>query len=935
MITSTLIRKLYRSSASIGALGACLVAAPVSAQDDIVATPDAISGEIVVRAKRLKGQLDVDQPPLLELGEADIAAEGVTSIADLVTQISSQTSSARGRGGGGRPIILVNGIRIGSFREFAQYPPEALERVEVFPEEVAQRFGFEPDRRVVNLILKENYSSREIELEFAGPSRGGYLVTEQEAGLLTIRNGGRINLNIEAEDTSLLTEAQRGLVQAPGSISDVSGDPDQALYRSLVADSRSIEASANWAKAFLESGTSVSASLQYDRADSRALSGLNSVTLIDPAGNSTLRIFGEATPLERRSASDSLSSSGSLSTRINAFRLTSTFDGSLVESETQVDRRFDTAALEAQAAAGVLALDAPLPGAADAGFDIARGSSLSGEWRNTLSGPVGAIPAGEVLATFDLGADWQSTTTSDTRSLQGSDLTRRRLFAGANLIVPITSRRNAFASALGDLALTLNAGLEDLSDFGLLGDYSVSLNWSPTPPLDISASYITREVAPSLGNLGDPRITSFNVPVFDFVNGETVLATVVSGGNPALLAETQTDWKLSASWDLGFWENTRITAEYIRNRSDDVTAGFPALTAQVEAAFPGRVTRDAGGRLVALDRRAVTFAETRADRLQLSLTTRGSFGASARGDSEDEERAGRPRGSSQARSAATPERREAFQQFRQRLCAEDGIAFVVGLAQRIDAGEDVSAELPGFDPERFAGMLARIRGEDGAIDRERLEAMRERICAMDPQGPGSRGAAGSGGPGGEARSEGSQARRGGGGPLGGGNPLARGRMSGWRYFLSLNHTIELASEILIAPALDPLDQLDGDATSAFGLPRHSSRLEAGLFGGVVGLRLSGRYTGATRIDGSGLPGSTDLVFGDLATFDLRAFSDLGELLGREEGFLKRLRVSLRVDNILDARRQVTDTSGAVPVNFQPFLIDPVGRYVGIDIRKLF
>ena len=45
--------------------------------------------------------------------------------------------------------------------------------MEVFPEEVAQRFGFPPDRRVINLILKDNYRNAEVELEFEGPSRGG------------------------------------------------------------------------------------------------------------------------------------------------------------------------------------------------------------------------------------------------------------------------------------------------------------------------------------------------------------------------------------------------------------------------------------------------------------------------------------------------------------------------------------------------------------------------------------------------------------------------------------------------------------------------------------------------------------------------------------------------------------------------------------------
>ena len=55
------------------------------------------TGEIIVRAGRIRGQLFVEQAPLLQLDETAIAAEGVTSITDLIAQISARTGSARGR----------------------------------------------------------------------------------------------------------------------------------------------------------------------------------------------------------------------------------------------------------------------------------------------------------------------------------------------------------------------------------------------------------------------------------------------------------------------------------------------------------------------------------------------------------------------------------------------------------------------------------------------------------------------------------------------------------------------------------------------------------------------------------------------------------------------------------------------------------------------
>ncbi len=1038
----------------------------------------ATGNEIIVRSGRIRGQLVVDQAPLLQLDETQIAAEGVTSIADLIGQISARTGSARGRGGGGMPVILVNGIRIGSFREFANYPPEALAKVEVFPEEVAQRFGFPPDRRVINLVLKNDYSNRQLDLEYQMPTRGGYSRNEQQLGILKIANGGRINANIQVQDTNILTEDERNIRQTPGSTATVTGDPDQARFRSLLADTLGVDANVSWAKAIISSGTALSANLNYRRDESRSLDGLNSVVLTGPTGASAVRTFGADTPLARRSATDTFSSAGSINTKVNNFRLTSTFDASLAETETEIDRRLRPDQLEVfrlAAATGRLAIDGPLPANTDNGFDTARSRVITASTLHTLQGPVTTLPAGDLLATYDVRLDWQNIESADTRTATLTDLTRRNLSTGVNLVVPLTSRRDEVAGALGDFTLNLQAGVDSFSDFGTLGDWNAGITWKPTSKLDLSATYIWREVAPSLAALGNPQIDTFNVPVFDFVRGENVLATVRTGGNPNLPAETQRDWKFAANWELPFWENTRFTVEYIRNRSSDVVSPFPQVTAEIEAAFPGRITRaprqlgETVGRLLAVDRRSVSFASTKSDRLQFILSTNGSIGAPAGGGfgggfgggggggprpagggaggagggvvvMTAPPGGGAPAGAPGAAGAAptgappaggfapSPMQREQFMAFRTRLCADDGLAFVAKLVAAVESGADISAEYPGVDAKALAPMLARFKGADGKIDQARLEQFRSRICSMDPammggapRAPGGPrpGAPGTGGGmppafaafreracgpsgteaiaalvakidrgedvsaelpgidpafikmaldrsrkpdgtippeaiaqfqqrfcamtpaapagGGAPAAPGAGGGAPAGGPPAGGpafNPLAM-RPQGWRYFVNLTHTLELANEILIAPGLAPLDQLDGQATSAFGQPRNSSRLEAGLFGKGMGFRLSGVYTGATRLDGSGLPGSTDIFFDDIVTFNLRVFANLGELTGKNEGLVKDLRVSLVADNLFDAQRKVRDTNGNTPINYQPFVIDPLGLYVGLDIRKLF
>ena len=154
------------------------------------------------------------------------------------------------------------------------------------------------------------------------------------------------------------------------------------------------------------------------------------------------------------------------------------------------------------------------------------------------------------------------------------------------------------------------------------------------------------------------------------------------------------------------------------------------------------------------------------------------------------------------------------------------------------------------------------------------------------------------------------------GPPAGFNPLARNSFRGYRYFVSLYHSIELENAILIAPGLDPLDQLDGEATSPFGFPRNTSRLEAGVFGQGIGVRLSVQYTGTTPLDGAGPAG--DLFFGDLATVDIRVFGEVDELLGRDDDeWLENLRLSVRMDNVFDGQRRVVDANGVTPLNYQP------------------
>lgn len=812
-------------------------ATPPATQDAEPGDTERHGSEILVVAERIRGQVESPSPPIAVLDEKDIQALGATTLADVLTQLAPQTGSGRGRVSG-PPVVLINGQRIGNFREMRNFPQEAIRRVEILPEEVALRFGFPANTRVVNMILKDNFSSKTIEAETGFPTRGGFQTYEVEATALRINGPKRFSVTARIDDSSELTEAERRVIQTAGSVPTVSTDPNPSEFRSLIADSRELSLNTSFAQGLGKDGLGGNFSLNGNltRTDSRRNSGLDLVVLTAPGGATAIRALDD--PLERTTRTTSAQGGAAINTRLGNWQLNATLDGNHTESRTAIDRRANTAALVAAAAAGTLLITGPLPAVANAGQDLALSNSDRLDGLVTLIGRQARLPGGEVAATLRTGFTFLSFDTEDTRSAVGKvNLNRNRLTAGANVGVPITSRRENFGAGLGDFSLNFSVGWDHLSDFGSVMDWSAGLTWSPFKfeKLSLNASYLVNEQAPGLSELGNPIATTLNVPIFDLVRGETVLATVISGGNPALRKEQQRDLKFGANWQLPFLQNSSVVVEYFRNRSDNVTASFPLLTPEIEAAFPGRVTRDANGRLVSVDQRPVTFAEQRASRLRWGLNVSGQLGKAPAGGG-------------------------------------------------------------------FMGMMG-----------------------GPPQRP-----AGAGGPPPGPRPQGGGAGRGGGG--GGMMAMMGGGRGPGRWSLGVFHTAQFDSQVLIAPGVPVLDLLGGDSLSSTGSPRHTVEFNGGLFKNGFGTFFNGTWTSPSR-----LTGATNLRFGSVTRMNINFFAALGQQQGlvKKAPFFKGSQVSLRFENLFDSRQKVTDGTGAVPIGYQADLIDPRGRLIEIEFRKMF
>ena len=51
--------------------------------------------------------------------------------------------------------------------------------------------------------------------------------------------------------------------------------------------------------------------------------------------------------------------------------------------------------------------------------------------------------------------------------------------------------------------------------------------------------------------------------------------------------------------------------------------------------------------------------------------------------------------------------------------------------------------------------------------------------------------------------------------------------------------------------------------------------------------------------------------------------------------MRGVRVSLVANNLFDDKQQVRSADGSTPVNFQPDLLDPLGRNLRLTVRKFF
>lgn len=529
--------------------------------------------DIVVTGKAPRGSAIGDIPPVNVLHSRDVKATGATSFDELLEAIAPQIGAAR-QSGAARPLVLLNGRRVSSYRELRDIPIEAVSRVDILPEEVALKYGYSPDQKVVNVVLQNHFGETVAQVAANTAAQEGFSGGSGDVTRILLSPTQRTTVNLHAGSDDILRGSQRSLVQQQY---ESSGTGATGL---LIPPEVGIHGTATVSRA-LTDGVDATVNAEAQHRTGHLLSGLSEQL---PA------------QLHRSTTDDSVHIGETLSGDAAQWHWN-------VASNADFDRNHTTTSNKGQFFA---------PGSATSTHAFA-------DVDGTLNGSLFALPAGNADMTVRVSGSTEhlDIEQQDFPTPPRGSTNRTTGTTAVSLDLPISHRGKALGE-LGNLTLNGNARVEELSDFGTLTRLGASANWSPAARLNLIAGWDREEGAPSVRQLGDPFLQTPGTRIFDFTNGVVPRAAVVTGGNPDLRTDRRNTVNLSANWQPLDTVDLRLRADYAR-----VRAGRPisdiTVSPELEEAFPNRFVRDPAGNLLSVDLRPVNFDSARRDTLQVGF----------------------------------------------------------------------------------------------------------------------------------------------------------------------------------------------------------------------------------------------------------------------------------------------------------------------------
>jgi len=890
------------TNADQAAQAADMAADPGLSIEDVTRTDD----EIVVTANYQRGTVPGDIKPEIQLGEDDIRAFGASNLADLLQELGPQLRSGRGRGGE-PPVVLVGGRRVSGFAEIRNLPPEALERVDILPEEVALKYGYKADQRVINFVLKDLFTATTVELEPGFATDGGRGSFEGKGNFLRLADGGRLSLEGEYTRNGLLLESERRITTPapaqPFSLGgNLAGGPLAGGGFAEIDSALSAFAGAP------VSIVSVPASAATSAPSLARLAASAAASLGAPASTADLTPFRSLLP-----QTTNLSLGATLNREIGTVSATLSGRFEATDSESRLGLAGVTLGLPPQSPFSPLASPVTLYRYAQSSGPLLRNQeNRSGRAALALNWDKGSW-RWSLNASYDRS---ESNTLVD-RSLDSTAL-QARLDSNDPAFNPF-----AAGAIAGDFRQDRARSINDLGSFELVSSGSpLSLPAGPVVSTIKAGFDMLRQNAFSdrggfiqnvaLGRDQGRVQASFDVPLTSVRNDVLSAAGDISLNFNASLDQLSDFGTLtSIGYGLNWAPSSRLRLLVSVSHEEAAPTiqqlGNPLVVTPNVRIFDlvnGEtvdITRLDGGNaaLTADSRRVIKIGgswKPFASELNLSMNFIDS----------------RLKGQVETFPTATPEIEAAFpdrfvRDAGGRLLQIDNrpINFAGADRQELRTGLSLFQSLKPTAKEKAEAERRRDAFEKRKAERDAANGETPATNAVPP-------------------------------PRGG-----RGGGSSGRIFVSLFYTLHTINRINIRDGIAPLDLLNGSATSGRGgQPRHEVEMRIGANKAGLGGRLSLDWRSGSTIKADpsiAAPGNGDLIFSDFATLNLRLFADLGSQrrLLKAAPFLRGSRVSLKIDNITNARLNVRNRLGDVPLGYQPDQLDPLGRTIGIQFRKVF
>lgn len=461
-------------------------------------------------------------------------------------------------GGGDQPLVLINGKLTPNAGVFSGFPPDALVRAEVLPPNAGALYGAAPGQRVVNLVLQRRFSSHDGRLVGSRPTQGGAssLQGELRRSGIADQNTHQVGLSL-SRDTALRAGEREQYPIGTGS---------EFNAVTLRPASDAVSASINLTRAIGEWSSVFSLNGQVQE------------------GRSIVRLADEM--VESRFAVETVTASAGLSGDLAGWALQTNLNGRVTRAREE--------GLEDRESEG-------------------RSLGLTSGFRRTVlelpSGPLIANLNANLLASWSLAERDQAPIRN---SFSMGDVR-------AALAIPLVKRGERFTGRLlGDLDASFSAGVRS-GDGGEGESLDAGLSWTPRMGIRLTADWAQSSDSVSDLQRFEPRYYGAPLVIFDFQTGEAVEILPIRGGNPDLRPPRSERIGVAASFGPFRPWGLSGSLGYQRSEFSDGIGAIPALTSEVEAAFPDRVLRGPDGRIVSIDYRPINLDSTLTETVNTGL----------------------------------------------------------------------------------------------------------------------------------------------------------------------------------------------------------------------------------------------------------------------------------------------------------------------------